>query len=31
MSLKSWFSKGISYTEYVENMQVNRAELEGVY
>ena len=31
MSLNTWFSKGMTYTEYVENMQVNRLELEEIY
>lgn len=31
MSLNNWFSKGMTFTEYVNYMQVNRPELEGVY
>ncbi len=31
MSLNQWFSKGMTFTEYVNYMQVNRPELENVY
>lgn len=31
MSLNNWFSKGMTFSEYVESMQVNRSELEGIY
>ncbi|MFC7441624.1 thioredoxin family protein [Laceyella putida] len=31
MTLEDWFAKGMTYEEYVDSMQVNRAELLSIY
>lgn len=31
MTLDQWFSKGLTYQEYIESMKVNRAEMLSIY